>query len=170
MASMTTTAVTIPSFTGLKATAARSGAIVAVASPRAKVAGVSARASLKEVKVAAVAAAAAASALLATGNALALEVLLGGNDGSLAFVPGEFSVAAGEAIVFKNNQAFPHNVIFDEDEIPKGVDAAAISMSEEDLLNAPGETYSVTLNEKGTYTFYCSPHQGAGMVGKVTVN
>ncbi|THU63649.1 hypothetical protein C4D60_Mb01t18040 [Musa balbisiana] len=168
MASMTTTAVAIPSFTGLKATAARSGAIVAVAAPRAKVAGVSARASLKEVKVAAVAA--AASTLLATGNALAIEVLLGGNDGSLAFVPGEFSVAAGEAIVFKNNQAFPHNVIFDEDEIPKGVDPAAISMSEEDLLNAPGETYSVTLNEKGTYTFYCSPHQGAGMVGKVTVN
>ncbi|ONK54943.1 uncharacterized protein A4U43_UnF9470 [Asparagus officinalis] len=36
-------------------------------------------------------------------------------------------------------------------------------MSEEDLLNAPGETYKVTLKEKGTYSFYCSPHQGAGM-------
>jgi len=43
-------------------------------------------------------------------------------------------------------------------------------MSEEDLLNAPGETYAVTLTAKGSYTFYCSPHQGAGMVGKVTVN
>nr|1TEF_A Chain A, Plastocyanin, chloroplast [Spinacia oleracea]1TEF_B Chain B, Plastocyanin, chloroplast [Spinacia oleracea] len=99
-----------------------------------------------------------------------VEVLLGGDDGSLAFLPGDFSVASGEEIVFCNNAGFPHNVVFDEDEIPSGVDAAKISMSEEDLLNAPGECYKVTLTEKGTYKFYCSPHQGAGMVGKVTVN
>ncbi len=103
-------------------------------------------------------------------NAMAVEVLLGGSDGSLAFVPNEFSVSAGEQIVFKNNAGFPHNVVFDEDQIPSGVDASKISMSEEDLLNAPGETYAVTLSEKGSYTFYCSPHQGAGMVGKVVVN
>ncbi|XWS14414.1 hypothetical protein CRYUN_Cryun35bG0007600 [Craigia yunnanensis] len=44
------------------------------------------------------------------------------------------------------------------------------SLSDEDLLNGAGETYAVTLTEKGSYSFYCSPHQGAGMVGKVTVN
>ncbi|KAG0473143.1 hypothetical protein HPP92_015000 [Vanilla planifolia] len=98
------------------------------------------------------------------------EVLLGGNDGTLAFVPRELTVSAGETIVFKNNAGFPHNVVFDEDEVPPGVNAADISMKDEDLLNAPGEVYSVTLNEKGTYTFYCTPHQGAGMVGKITVN
>jgi plastocyanin len=43
-------------------------------------------------------------------------------------------------------------------------------MSEEDLLNAKGETFEVALSNKGEYIFYCSPHQGAGMVGKVTVN
>nr|P00287.1 RecName: Full=Plastocyanin [Phaseolus vulgaris]9PCY_A Chain A, PLASTOCYANIN [Phaseolus vulgaris] len=99
-----------------------------------------------------------------------LEVLLGSGDGSLVFVPSEFSVPSGEKIVFKNNAGFPHNVVFDEDEIPAGVDAVKISMPEEELLNAPGETYVVTLDTKGTYSFYCSPHQGAGMVGKVTVN
>nr|P00290.1 RecName: Full=Plastocyanin [Lactuca sativa]prf//765954A plastocyanin [Lactuca sativa] len=98
------------------------------------------------------------------------EVLLGSSDGGLVFEPSTFSVASGEKIVFKNNAGFPHNVVFDEDEIPAGVDASKISMSEEDLLNAPGETYAVTLTEKGTYSFYCAPHQGAGMVGKVTVN
>lgn len=86
------------------------------------------------------------------------------------FVPSDFSVASGEKIVFKNNAGFPHNVVFDEDEVPSGVDAGSISMPEEELLNAPGETYSVTLSAKGAYSFYCSPHQGAGMVGKVTVN
>lgn len=79
-------------------------------------------------------------------------------------------MASGEKIVFKNNAGFPHNVVFDEDEIPSGVDAGKISMSEEDLLNAPGQVYEVQLTEKGSYSFYCSPHQGAGMVGKVTVN
>lgn len=49
-------------------------------------------------------------------------------------------------------------------------DAAAISQGDEELLNAPGQTYSVTLTVPGTYSFYCEPHQGAGMVGKVTVN
>lgn len=125
------------------------------------------KASLKDVSVAA--AAIAASTMLVS-NALAVEVLLGGSDGTLAFLPSTFSVAPGEEIVFKNNAGFPHNVVFDEDEVPSGVNVSAISMSEEDLLNAPGETYKVTLMEKGTYTFYCSPHQGAGMVGKVTVN
>ncbi|XVE69665.1 hypothetical protein DITRI_Ditri10aG0009100 [Diplodiscus trichospermus] len=167
MATVTAAAVAIPSFTGLKA-----GATPAKVSATAKVAAspvprVSIKASLKDFGVAV--AATAASAILAS-NALAIEVKLGGDDGSLAFVPNEFSVSAGDKIVFKNNAGFPHNVVFDEDEIPSGVDASKISMSEEDLLNGPGETYAVTLTEKGSYSFYCSPHQGAGMVGKVTVN
>ena len=169
MASLTAAAaVSIPRFTGLKAGASSAAAPVvkAAVAPAKPVAGV--RASLKEVGAAAVAAA-AASAILAS-SALAVEVKLGADDGSLAFVPSEITVAAGEKITFKNNAGFPHNVVFDEDAVPSGVDAAAISMSEEDLLNAAREEYSVTLKEKGTYTFYCAPHAGAGMVGKVTVN
>lgn len=166
MATVTSAAVAIPSFTGLKAAGAAkvnaTAKVSASAVPR-----LSIKASLKDVGVAV--AATAASALLAS-NAMAIEVLLGSDDGGLAFVPNSFSISPGEKIVFKNNAGFPHNVVFDEDEIPSGVDAGKISMSEEDLLNGPGETYAVTLTEKGSYSFYCSPHQGAGMVGKVTVN
>ncbi|KAH7523460.1 plastocyanin [Ziziphus jujuba] len=167
MNTMTSAAVAIPSFTGLKAAGAAKAGAAAAKVAAAPVARMSVKASLKDAGVAVVAT--AASAMLAS-NAMAIEVLLGGSDGSLAFVPSNFSVSAGEKIVFKNNAGFPHNVVFDEDEIPGGVDASKISMSEEDLLNAPGEVYSVTLTEKGDYSFYCSPHQGAGMVGKVTVN
>ncbi|XP_020250719.1 plastocyanin-like [Asparagus officinalis] len=103
-------------------------------------------------------------------NTLPVEVLLSGDDGSRTFVSSHLNIAPDKEIVFKNNAGFPHNVVFDEDEIPSGVDAGAISMSEEDLLNGLGKTYKVTLKEKGSYSFYCSPHQGAGMVGKVTVN
>ncbi|ONK73218.1 uncharacterized protein A4U43_C04F28580 [Asparagus officinalis] len=65
--------------------------------------------------------------------------------------------------MFKNNTGFSHNMVFDEDEISSGVDVGVISMSEEDQLHGPGETYKVTLKEKGSYSFYCSPHQGASM-------
>ncbi|XP_058098364.1 plastocyanin [Magnolia sinica] len=167
MATMiTSAAITIPSFTNLKVgQSTKAAAPTKLATSPAPT--VAIKASLKEVGIAVVAT--AASAVLAS-NALAIEVLLGGSDGSLAFLPNEFSVSAGEKIVFKNNAGFPHNVVFDEDEVPSGVDVSKISMSEEDLLNGPGEVYSVTLDAKGTYSFYCSPHQGAGMTGKVTVN
>ncbi|KAF6168058.1 hypothetical protein GIB67_011443 [Kingdonia uniflora] len=95
-----------------------------------------------------VVAATAASAMLAS-NAMGIEVLLGSSDGGLAFVPNSFSVAPGETITFKNNAGFPHNVVFDEDAVPSGVEVAKISMSEDDLLNGPGESYTVTLSEKG---------------------
>ncbi|KAK9165036.1 hypothetical protein Scep_000227 [Stephania cephalantha] len=167
MATVTSAAVTIPTFTGLKGSVARSNVSSAKASVSSSKPMVGVRASLKDFGVAV--AATAASAMLAS-NAMAIEVLLGADDGGLAFVPNNFSVASGEKIVFKNNAGFPHNIVFDEDAVPPGVDAGKISMSEEDLLNAKGEVYSVTLSEKGTYTFYCSPHQGAGMVGTVTVN
>ncbi|KAK8642324.1 hypothetical protein V6N13_011672 [Hibiscus sabdariffa] len=167
MATVTSAALTIPSFTGLKAgaTAAKLSSVAKVAASPVPRVGI--KASIKDVGVAV--AATAASAILAS-NALALEVLLGADDASLVFVPSEFSVSPGEKIVFKNNAGFPHNVVFDEDEIPAGVDASKISMAEEDLLNAKGEIYAVTLTEKGSYSFYCYPHRGAGMVGKVTVN
>ncbi|XP_047329185.1 plastocyanin-like [Impatiens glandulifera] len=166
MAAVTSSAaVVIPSFTGLKASkVTATTTTVKVSTPFRKF---SVKASMKDVGAAVFAT--AASAILAA-NAMALDVNLGGDDGSLVFEPSTFSVSSGDTIVFKNNKGFPHNIVFDEDEVPGGVDVAKISMSEEDLLNAPGETYSVTLTAKGTYGFYCSPHQGAGMVGKVTVN
>ncbi|PIA35509.1 hypothetical protein AQUCO_03500105v1 [Aquilegia coerulea] len=166
MATVTSASVAIPSFTGLKAGAttrvANFSKVSASSTPM-----VSVKASLKDVGVAV---AVTAATVMFASNAMAVEVLLGSDDGGLAFVPSDFSVSAGEKIVFKNNAGFPHNVVFDEDEIPSGVEVSKISMGEEDYLNAPGESYAVTLDAKGTYKFYCAPHQGAGMIGKVTVN
>ncbi|XP_010459715.1 PREDICTED: plastocyanin major isoform, chloroplastic [Camelina sativa] len=167
MASVTSATVAIPSFTGLKASTIKPSASVRINTAVAASPKLTVKSSLKDFGVAAVA---AAASIALAGNAMAIEVLLGGGDGSLAFIPNDFSISKGEKIVFKNNAGFPHNVVFDEDEIPSGVDVAKISMSEEALLNAPGETYEVSLTEPGTYSFYCAPHQGAGMVGKVTVN
>ncbi|KAL0697979.1 hypothetical protein Bca4012_054101 [Brassica carinata] len=166
MASVTSATVVIPSFTGLKSTVSKPSAVVRLPTTTTS-RNLTVKSSLKDFGVAAVA---AAASIALAGNAMAIDVLLGSGDGALAFVPNEFTIAKGEKIVFKNNAGFPHNVVFDEDEIPSGVDASKISMDEQDLLNAAGETYEVALTEPGTYSFYCAPHQGAGMVGKVTVN
>ena len=42
-------------------------------------------------------------------------------------------------------------------------------LSNEDYLNAPGETATTKFDVSGTYSYYCEPHQGAGMQGKVIV-
>ncbi|KAG5542864.1 hypothetical protein RHGRI_015828 [Rhododendron griersonianum] len=165
---VTSAAVAVLSLTAVKPTTATASRITATAKPATTpLPCLAIKSSLKQLGAAVVAT--AAGAMLA-GNAMAIDVLLGADDGGLVFEPSTFSIAPGEKIVFKNNAGFPHNVVFDEDEVPSGVDVSKISMSDEDLLNGPGESYAVTLTEKGTYSFYCSPHQGAGMVGKVTVN
>ncbi|KAM0835320.1 hypothetical protein ACQ4PT_063013 [Festuca glaucescens] len=154
MAALSSAAVTVPSFSR------------AAVAPRSSSSRLVVRASFSKACGAA-AVAVAASAMLA-GGAMAQDVLLGANGGVLVFEPNDFTVKSGETITFKNNAGFPHNIVFDEDAVPSGVDVAKIS--QEEYLNAPGETFSVTLTVPGTYGFYCEPHAGAGMVGKVTVN
>jgi plastocyanin len=81
--------------------------------------------------------------------------------------PNKITVAKGETIEFVNNKAFPHNVVFDEDNVPSGVNADAIS--HEDYLNGPGEKVTNKFDTPGTYGYYCEPHQGAGMQGTIIV-
>merc|ERR1719217_1160937 len=90
-------------------------------------------------------------------------VLLGSDSGSLVFVPDTVTIKAGESVEFKNNVGFPHNIVFDEDAVPEGVDAG--KLSREDYLNAAGETYVAKFDKAGEYGYYCEPHQGAGMKG-----
>ncbi|KAF5194398.1 Plastocyanin protein [Thalictrum thalictroides] len=161
MATVISASTAIPFFTGLKAGLTTRVAKLSNVSAASCTPMIGVKASLKGVGIAV---AAAAATVMFASNAMAMEVLLGSDDGSLAFVPNDFSISAGEKITFKNNAGFPHNVVFDQDEIPSGVEAEKISIPEEDLLNSAGETYVVTLNVKGTYSLYCAPHQGAGMV------
>eukprot|EP01025_Chloroclados_australasicus_P032366 TRINITY_DN32819_c1_g1_i1.p1 TRINITY_DN32819_c1_g1~~TRINITY_DN32819_c1_g1_i1.p1 ORF type:complete len:191 (+),score=28.74 TRINITY_DN32819_c1_g1_i1:1-573(+) len=117
-------------------------------------------------KIAQVASVGLASVALAM-SANAAQIKMGSDDGSLVFSPNSISVKAGEEITWVNNKGFPHNIVFDEDEVPEGVDADALS--NEDYLNAPGETVVRKLTIPGTYGYYCEPHQGAGMKGSITV-
>ena len=77
------------------------------------------------------------------------------------------TIAKGESVTLVNNVGFPHNIVFDEDAVPGGVNAEALG--HEEYLNAPGEKHTVKFDTAGEYSYYCEPHQGAGMVGKVIV-
>ncbi|KAL3143748.1 Carboxypeptidase Y [Trebouxia sp. C0009 RCD-2024] len=97
----------------------------------------------------------------------AANVKLGADGGGLVFDPSSVTIKAGESVTWTNNVGFPHNVVFDEDDIPEGVKAD--DLSHEDYLNAPGQKVSSKFSKPGTYGYYCEPHQGAGMAGKVIV-
>ncbi|MDA0266662.1 MAG: plastocyanin [Cyanobacteria bacterium] len=111
---------------------------------------------------------------LAASPALAAdyEVKMGSDSGLLVFEPAEISVKAGDTVTWVNNKMAPHNVIFDDAIIPGGDKALAAKLAHDQLTFSPGESYSTTFTAdmpSGTYTYFCAPHRGAGMVGKITV-
>ena len=97
---------------------------------------------------------------VSSAEAKTIEVKLGTDAGMLAFEPSTVNLSAGDTIKFVNNKLAPHNAVFD------GNDA----LSHPDLAFAPGESWERTFDSAGTFDFYCEPHRGAGMVGKVVVN
>ncbi len=93
-------------------------------------------------------------------NAKTVEVKLGTDAGMLAFEPSTVNISTGDSVKFVNNKLAPHNAVFEGHE----------ELSHPDLAFAPGESWTETFNASGTYDYYCEPHRGAGMVGKVVVN
>ncbi|WP_019505408.1 plastocyanin [Pleurocapsa sp. PCC 7319] len=91
--------------------------------------------------------------------AAAVEVKMGSDNGMLKFVPETVTIKAGETVKWANNKMSPHNVVFEND----------ADKSHKNLVFSPGEGYETTFNESGEYNYYCEPHRGAGMVGKVIV-
>merc|ERR550537_2138255 len=94
-------------------------------------------------------------------------VKMGSDSGQLVFVPDEIKICKGDTVTWVNNKGGPHNVVFDEDDIPAGVDQASISM--DDQLGEEGATFSKKFDTAGSYSYYCEPHRGAGMKADLIV-
>jgi plastocyanin len=94
-------------------------------------------------------------------------VKMGSDNGQLVFVPDEITICKGDTVTWTNNKGGPHNVVFDEEAVPSGVDAESISM--EDQLGDEGATYSQKFDVAGSYAYFCQPHRGAGMNGNLVV-
>ncbi len=87
-------------------------------------------------------------------------VKMGADNGMLAFDPAKLTIKPGDTVKWVNNKLPPHNIMFEGD---------AAGKSHDQLMFSPGEAYEVTFDDAGTYSYYCSPHRGAGMAGKVVV-
>ena len=95
------------------------------------------------------------------------EVGMGSDSGQLVFVPSKIKICKGDTVKWVIVKGGPHNVVFDEEAIPSGVDQAAISM--DDQLGDEGATFTKKFDVAGSYAYYCEPHRGAGMNGALTV-
>ena len=94
-------------------------------------------------------------------------VLMGDDSGQLVFVPKSISICKGDSVKWVINKAGPHNVVFDEEAVPDGVNAEKISM--DDQLGDEGATYTMKFDTAGSYSYFCQPHRGAGMNAELTV-
>lgn len=97
---------------------------------------------------------------VAPASADTVTVKMGADNGMLAFEPSTVTIKAGDTVKWVNNKLPPHNVMFE---------GAAANKSHDQLMFSPGESFEVTFDEAGTYSYYCAPHRGAGMAGKVVV-
>ncbi|MBD1846209.1 plastocyanin [Cyanobacteria bacterium FACHB-63] len=106
----------------------------------------------------------------APASADTLTVKMGGAKG-LVFEPAVVTAKPGDTIHFDVGQLPPHNVIFDAAKVPGGNAELAASLSHKALEGAK-KSFEITIPADapaGEYTYYCLPHRGAGMVGKVIV-
>ena len=103
-------------------------------------------------------------------NAEIYTIEMGTDKGQLKFFPETLTIQPGDTVRWRNNKFAPHNAIFYGDKIPTIV---AKELSHQDLLFSTGQYYETTFpkdSEPGEYPYYCRPHRGAGMQGKIIVN
>ncbi len=97
---------------------------------------------------------------------------------NLEFVPADITIEPGDTIEWVNVGSVGHTVTAYRDGIPEEAeyfasgdfdseDAARSNASAGDIPG--GESYSHTFDIVGTYDYFCIPHEGAGMVGSVSV-
>jgi plastocyanin len=100
---------------------------------------------------------------------------------AVSFSPAEYTVAAGDEVVWHNPSSRSHTVTAYANSIPDGAEyfasggydseRAAREAWRDDFSGAvtSGETYSHTFEVAGTYEYVCIPHEQGGMVGRVVV-
>jgi len=88
-----------------------------------------------------------------------------------SFTPATVTIKAGQLVEWRNTSPITHSVSFDpsaaktprDAELPSGVQPFASG----DI--AAGDVYTHVFETPGTYRYFCTHHEGMGMVGTVTV-
>jgi plastocyanin len=116
------------------------------------------------------------TAQAATGKTWEVKML--GDASGYKFDPANLTIKEGDAVKWTVVSGPPHNVSFYADSIPSGAQAQLganmpnpMSPLTSPLFNNPGESYTVSFKgvPKGTYKYFCTPHQALGMHAQLTV-
>jgi plastocyanin len=106
------------------------------------------------------------------------EVKMIGDASGYKFDPANLTIKQGDAVKWTVVSGPPHNVSFYADSVPSGSQNQlqanmpnTMSPLTSQLFNNPGETYTVSFAgvPKGTYKYFCTPHQALGMKAQLTV-
>ncbi|MEM9135832.1 MAG: plastocyanin/azurin family copper-binding protein [Cyanobacteria bacterium P01_F01_bin.42] len=98
-------------------------------------------------------------------SAETVSVIVGGGPTILAFEPAQVEVQPGDQIHFEIGAGAPHNVVFDSN-----TPSDFTTLTHKDLEQSG--SWDVTVPDDatpGTYDYWCDPHRGAGMLGKIVV-
>lgn len=87
------------------------------------------------------------------------------------FIEQEVTISAGETVEWRNTSSVVHTATADPDlaadpanvELPEGAEPFDSGEVE------PGESWSYTFEQPGTYRYICQPHEDNGMLGTVIV-
>jgi plastocyanin len=90
---------------------------------------------------------------------------------ALRFEPATLTVAKGATVTWRNTSATMHTVTDDPSKAGNKADAALPPGAQPwDSGNIdPGQTFQHTFDTPGSYKYFCTPHEAAGMVATITV-
>ena len=89
----------------------------------------------------------------------------------LTFAPASMRVPAGTTVEWVNNSSMPHTVTADP---ARAQNAASVSLPagaspfHSGLINTGG-SFVHEFTVRGTYRYFCQPHEGAGMIATIVV-
>ncbi|MGE0794739.1 MAG: plastocyanin/azurin family copper-binding protein [Microbacteriaceae bacterium] len=90
---------------------------------------------------------------------------------ALKFSPQRVTIKVGGTVTWENPSTVVHTATGDPDKV---ADADNVSLPDgaeawDSGFVRPGDSFSHTFTEPGTYEYACIPHEGVGMVGTVVV-
>jgi len=83
------------------------------------------------------------------------------------FEPRTVTIHAGDAVEWRNGSRFTHTVTADPKLGGATLPAGAAAFASAELH--PGDSFRQVLSVPGTYRYFCTPHEGIGMTGQITV-
>jgi plastocyanin len=81
---------------------------------------------------------------------------------TFTFDPDPLEVDAGTTITFTNGDKINHSVTAGTREAPEPEEFDGV-------MEAQGDTFELTLDEPGTYAYFCKFHPGEGMTAEIVV-